>query len=512
MTMTASRSTEHSASTLPEALIDELRPAYEAFYQRSGEEVYAFRAGLKDSLDLEQILRDYPVLSSKETLEKVRELERTGDAGSLSEPIQLFSRICLDRRLEEESASEIVKLEEAQAREGETVDGQRQSFFAATLVAAATGEREKRNRLALAHGAMCRRLLTSLIEKWSTQEAAARSTGFPTYLAASARIRRVDPRATVRALRHALDPRFDQFHAELKSWLDRTGNRTPDGRIEVHDLWHLWNADLGDSAFSSDRLLPALESTLQGMGLDLYEEGKIVLDVESRPAKNPRAFCAPVVVPDKVYLVIQPVGGSRDYSQLFHEAGHALHFSRIDPALPMEWKDGAGYALTESYAFLFEHLIHDPLWLEEFGGQVDREGFVRLSNLRNEYILRRLTAEIEAQIDTEGQPEQRPARVAETFRGMIGLTVDASAASFYIDDGLYAAEYARGFAFVARLREHLRSAFGRRFWRNPKAGEFLRELWASGNRYDTESMSQRLWGESLGYEAFANELSAAPAA
>lgn len=492
-----------------ETLLERLRPAYEDFYTRSGEEVYGFRAGLKETLDLEAILRDYPLLSSRETLSRIRSLEEGRPASKPAgpgDPLRLFERICLDRRLEEESAAEIVRLEEAQAKEAETVDGQRQSFFAATLVAAVTGEREKRNRLALAHGAMCRRLLSQLVAKWEAQDGAARATGFRGYVEASARIRQVDLPATVERLRAALDPRSEKFVSDIREWLDRTGMRAEDGRIEVHDLWHLWQADLGGDAFTGDRLVPALRGTLEGLGLDVLANERVVVDLEPRDTKNPRPFCVPVRIPARVYLVMQPVGGSRDFSQLFHETGHALHFSSISAELPMEWKDGTGYALTESYAFLFEHLIHDPLWLEELGGSLDREAFDRLARLRIEYLVRRLTSEMTGQLASDGAAATRPEAVATAFREIVGLPVDPSAAAFYVDDGLYAAEYARGFAFSALLRERLRSRYGRRWWRSRAAGDFLRELWSTGNRWNTEAMAEQLFGQELSFEVLVQEL------
>jgi len=502
-----------SSEAAADALLTELRHAYEDFYARSGEEVYRFRAGLKESLDLEPILRDYPLLSSAATLDRIRSLEANPEvSGTRRELLDRFERICLDRRLDEETAGQIVGLEEAQAREAETVDGQRQSFFGAQLVAAATGEREKRNRLALAHAAMCERLLPSLVDKWKAQERAANALGFDSYLEAVEHLRGVDVRAMIHELREVLEPRTARFCDELRGWLGRTGIRSVDGGIEIHDLWHLWQADVGGGAFEPDRILPSLEGTLAGLGLDLSEGGRVVLDLDSRPGKNPRAFCAPVVIPARVYLVIQPAGGARDYLQLFHESGHALHFALTDPRLPMEQRDATGYALTESFAFLFEHLIHDPVWLDELGMRGDRQAHVRLTNLRNEYIVRRLTAEMEALVATEGRPAERPAEVGRRFEELCGFPVDPAAAAFYIDDGLYAAEYARGFAFVARLREHLRSEYGRRFWASRRAGGFLRELWSTGNRYDTESMSRELWKDSLGYEAFVAELTAIPAA
>ena len=58
-----------------------------------------------------------------------------------------------------------------------------------------------------------------------------------------------------------------------------------------------------------------------------------MLDVEPRPKKSPRAFCAPVRVPDEVYLVIAPVGGRDDFAALFHEAGHTEHYAHVDREL-----------------------------------------------------------------------------------------------------------------------------------------------------------------------------------
>ena len=67
------------------------------------------------------------------------------------------------------------------------------------------------------------------------------------------------------------------------------------------------------SCYPSDRMLPALEATLSELGIDLRSQQNVHLDLESRPGKSPRAFCAPIEVPGKVMLVIQPIGGQDDW-------------------------------------------------------------------------------------------------------------------------------------------------------------------------------------------------------
>ena len=79
----------------------------------------------------------------------------------------------------------------------------------------------------------------------------------------------------------------------------------------------------------------------------------MTFDIESRPNKSPRAFCAPVRVPGEVYLVIAPVGGRDDYATLFHEGGHTEHSASVAPELPFEFRCLGDNSISETYAFLF---------------------------------------------------------------------------------------------------------------------------------------------------------------
>ena len=121
--------------------------------------------------------------------------------------------------------------------------------------------------------------------------------------------------------------------------------------------------DEWDSRLPGDRMLPALEATLADLGVDLRAQENVHLDVEERPNKSPRAFCAPIEVPGKVMLVIQPIGGPDDWRALFHEAGHAEHFANTRAELTVEERRLGDSAVTEGWAMLLEHLIDDPVWL-----------------------------------------------------------------------------------------------------------------------------------------------------
>ena len=100
---------------------------------------------------------------------------------------------------------------------------------------------------------------------------------------------------------------------------------------ERYDVRRYFRGTTWDTAFPGDRMVPALRGTLADLGIDLDAQQNVHLDVEERPTKSPRAFCAPIEVPDKVMLVIQPMGGPDDWFALFHEAGHTEHFAHASP-------------------------------------------------------------------------------------------------------------------------------------------------------------------------------------
>jgi len=82
--------------------------------------------------------------------------------------------------------------------------------------------------------------------------------------------------------------------------------------LERWDVQRLLRSPQWDEGFPGDKMVPALRATLADLGIDLDSQQNIKLDIEQRPQKTPRAFCSPIEVPDKVMLVIQPIGGADD--------------------------------------------------------------------------------------------------------------------------------------------------------------------------------------------------------
>jgi len=146
------------------------------------------------------------------------------------------------------------------------------------------------------------------------------------------------------------------YHELLGERLRRVLGLAP-GQAERSDAAWLFRDAAFDDVFGAADLVPTARGQVGEMGLDLDAGGRIRLDTEERERKRARAFCAPVRVPDEVYLVTRPFGGYMDYRTFWHELGHALHFANAARALPFEHRWLGDNSVTEAYAMLFEHML-----------------------------------------------------------------------------------------------------------------------------------------------------------
>ena len=277
------------------------------------------------------------------------------------------------------------------------------------------------------------------------------------------------------------------------------------------DMSRLLRAPEFDAGFAADRSLAALRATLAGMGIDLDNQPNIQLDVGERPGKRPRAFCAPIRIPDRVVLVVLPQGGQDDYAALFHEAGHTEHFAHASRSLPAEQRVLGDNAVTEGFAFLLEHLIGDPRWLSARLDMPRSDDYVRFSAFVTLVFLRRYAAKLAYEIELHrGAPlESLPERYAELLSAAVGLRYPESDYLEDVDGGFYCTCYLRAWAFEAQLSDWLRERFGAAWFANRQAGSLVRELWELGQSLDADALLAEVTGQRIDFSVLADRARAA---
>ncbi|HVS84572.1 MAG TPA: hypothetical protein VHD91_02965 [Gaiellaceae bacterium] len=315
---------------------------------------------------------------------------------------------------------------------------------------------------------------------------------------------------------------LDGLAAQCRSFLDSTERlweeagdrlfRTRTGiGLDEAERWDVGRVFRGvgwDSAFPADRMVPALEATLGELGIDLRAQRNVQLDLEDRPSKDPRAFCVPIEIPERVILVIKPQGGPDDWRALFHEAGHTEHFAHTAASLAMEEKRLGDNAVTEGWAMLLEHLTFDPVWLErrlDFPRPYDfsAEGATQLL-----WVVRRYCAKLLYELELHAAPDPTALRPRYVELLADALKVSPSDTDYLadVDDGFYASEYLRAWAFEAQLRSYLRETFGNAWFARRDAGSLLRELWAEGQKHTADELLKEVSGDRLELEAVADRV------
>jgi hypothetical protein len=254
------------------------------------------------------------------------------------------------------------------------------------------------------------------------------------------------------------------------------------------DFAFLRRAKKFDRFFKKDMLVDVFRDTLFSMGIDLDKQTNIILDVEERKNKSPRAFCSTVRIPDEIYLVVMPKGGQDDYEAMFHEGGHSEHFANANPGLEFEFKFLGDNSVTEGYAFSLEHLIANSGWLMHFLRMPpeDARAFTYFSNISKLWFCRRYAGKLKYELILHDSS------VVDGKDGIYESILSSANMMKYsgtdylkdVDDGFYCTSYIRAWIFEAQLKDYMHRKFGYGWFKEKKAGSFLREIWSYGQRYD----------------------------
>jgi hypothetical protein len=279
----------------------------------------------------------------------------------------------------------------------------------------------------------------------------------------------------------------------------------PIGELTRPDALALFRAREFDGYFPGGEMERAVRRQVTEMGIDPDAGGRVRFDVGEREGKRSRAFCAPVRVPQEVYLVLRPHGGQTDWSTLLHELGHALHFAYTQPDYPFEYRWVGDNSVTESYAMLFDHLMQNPGWLLRYSGLGKGEigAYLRSAALEELHYLRRYCAKLlyEVQLYSGDVPwGALPDLFVETLSAATSFRYRRADAFVDVDPRFYSARYLQAWQLGAVLAESLVERFDEDWYRNPGAGPWIVEqLFAPGQRELAGEVARRVGGRALSF-------------
>ena len=475
-------------------MLDEYRRDFAEFNVACAREHYLFLSGQKNTLEIAPIYDRYGHLFDANELDslKLELAESSAHSGTNGLSIRRLFSFAVEQFLENSVKGLTEQIGEYEASAMVECLGRRMTFQDATVAITTEGDRESRRciydgrlEVIVASNGLRAERLQKLHET-------ARSLEYSSYVDLFEQLRQIDYSAIAVEAAALLARTEPVYITRLHEALREVGVTLD--QAERSDAMYLLHLTPFDDRFPPGRMIDVYRETMAGLGINTDAQPNINIDNELRPRKNPRAFCMPVSIPEDVKLVIRPAGGQSDYQSFLHEAGHAQHYGWASRQLAPEFKYTGDYALTETYAFLFNHLISDSEWLEVFLGFRNSAEFVRSVMLARLVTVRRYVAKLmyEQKLHLGANLAASSQHYAELQTRATNFKTRPEEFLFDLDDSFYSASYLRAWAFEVQLREYLKTRFGARWWASRRAGYLLKEVWETGDRYTADEMASQI--------------------
>jgi hypothetical protein len=469
---------------------DTLRRDIDSFLRTLEEEEYLQRAGLKVESRLAGLYERYEHLWEPTRLEELRaEASRGGAVDGPRLLREFLTHTALEAGVKE--ITDRVLSEEA----GASISVEERTIPLRGAEAAIRNEpdRARRSRLEEGRARAIDRLNPLLRERRSRLEEGAARFGAMSYAAlweelSGIRLDELEKQA------EDLLARTEEMYTDVLKWALKRGLGVPLSEAKRHDLACLFRGAEFDRLLPADTIDGIIEAAAQRMRIDPRAGGRIQIDSDARPTKTPRAFVAPIEVPQRVVLVVRPAGGWGDLQAHLHELGHALHFANTDPGLPVEFRRLGDASLTEAYAFLLEGLLLEPGFVRRTLGVSRWPDLLRFIALYKLYLVRRYAGKL--LYERRSYASGPAPGMADAYRDLLYRATKADfprALYLYdVDPWFYVARYVRAWIFEAHLKESLYERFDDEWYRNDRTGPFLLDLWRQGSANSPERLAAGL--------------------
>jgi hypothetical protein len=254
--------------------------------------------------------------------------------------------------------------------------------------------------------------------------------------------------------------------------------------------------------------IPQIVKTLKQMGLDA---SRIAVDDADRKGKNASAFCSGIKVPTDVRISYRKANPFEDFSSVFHEFGHGIHFSSIDPHASFSDRYGVANGVAEIFSIFFEGLMHERLYLTSELGLTDEiaRDILRRYRFNSLFFATFYAANstLKLRYWRDSLPfESLDALYSDLTERFLGIRYPGAYWKLhhvmpeYI---LYSPSYLIAAVRALELRNALVARFGEAYWKERQSGRALLELMRPGQSLDLgfSSLDEAAYVKSLSSDA-----------
>lgn len=247
--------------------------------------------------------------------------------------------------------------------------------------------------------------------------------------------------------------------------------------------------------FSKINPVVTVKRTLSSIGFDF---SKIQFDTHDRPNKYPSPICFFVKIPDDTRVLYKSESPYFNLQSCYHETGHAIHASSIDPQLSYWEKYKFSMGIAEIFSILIEKLTRNPLYLKDIGITNDKvlSELVWKNKFKELFFVVFYAANSLMKIEfwKKNLTIYEASRLYEKLiKKYMGLEVPGEYWMLHHilpESIMYVPSYMIAAIRAAELERYLTNRFGEKWWNEPTAGKRVREIMAKGERINLKEFSK----------------------
>ncbi len=252
------------------------------------------------------------------------------------------------------------------------------------------------------------------------------------------------------------------------------------------DFYYFRNAIFENLKIS--RKFDIVRSVSDRMRILGFNTEKIYVDSDDRKGKYSSPFCYAIKIPDDIRVSFKAENFLNDMNSVYHEFGHAVHFSNINKTLPFWEKYPCSEALCETFSTFFENLVSDYGYLtkELKFNTKDAEEIVERSRFLDLFAITFYSANSMFKInfwDKNMTMDKANEYYSKMIKRYMGIEVDGRYWQLHHilpESVLYVPSYLLAMIRASELKRKLTLDYGYEWYNDMRSGSWINNLIVDG--------------------------------
>jgi len=226
---------------------------------------------------------------------------------------------------------------------------------------------------------------------------------------------------------------------------------------------------------------------------------KISFDSEDRKNKYPSPICFFIHIPSDIRILYREESPYFDFQGCFHESGHAMHATSIDPSLEYEKKYHIPMGINEIFSIFLERLMRNKKYLEKKlkisnKGKLDK--IIELNNFMELFFVTFYSANSLTKMDF-WMNKRSIENTNKIYSSMMKKYTNIEMPGQYWmlhhimpESIMYVPSYLLAAVRAAELEKKIEELYGVNWWESKEAGKYLRSMMKDGANINLQEFSK----------------------